>query len=179
VEVYVRKNIDRSIESLINLFFNISQLAFLTRENFRQNSPVHVRRSSMGSSCNTPEKSLYNKLHEDPKVKASQYSGVRQYFFFSLSPRITYFTYILQHNRRVQKISQIAFGSTEDPTLESEKKRSWNRVRAAVPGTSSFRFFHQNPSASPSALLEKSKPKASFKYVCLLSLSLSLSLSPK
>ena len=56
----------------------------MTRENFRQTSPVHVRRSSLGSSSNTPETSLYNKLHEDPKVKAAQYSGVSSLLLFIL-----------------------------------------------------------------------------------------------
>eukprot|EP00938_MAST-03A_sp_MAST-3A-sp1_P005491 g5491.t1 len=117
-------------------------LAYLTRENFRQTSPVHVRRSSLGSSSNTPEKSLYNKLHEDPKVKAAQYSG---------------------YNRRVLQTSAIAFGDEKDPTLSSEKGRSWNRVRAAVPGTSSFRFFHENQNATQSKVHKKSERKKTFK----------------
>ena len=95
-----------SLESNFNFFFHYTpQLAFLTRENFRQTSPVHVRRSSLGSSSNTPEKSLYNKLHEDPKVKAAQYSGVR-FRAFSFSVHIflilTHTSHYLTHITTVQ-----------------------------------------------------------------------------
>ena len=142
----------------------------MTRENFRQTSPVHVRRSSLGSSSNTPEKSLYNKLHEDPKVKAAQYSGVSFLilFFFRVHSPIPIFSHT-QYNRRVLQTSAIAFGDEKDPTLSSEKGRSWNRVRAAVPGTSSFRFFHENQNATQSKVHKKSERKKTFKYVCIVS----------
>ena len=143
----------------------------MTRENFRQTSPVHVRRSSLGSSSNTPETSLYNKLHEDPKVKAAQYSGVSSLLLFILgiSNTLTFpFFSPTQYNRRVLQTSAIAFGDDADPTLSSEKGRSWNRVRAAVPGTSSFRFFHENQNATPSKVHKKSERKETFKYVFYL-----------